>query len=87
MLAAEGDGLRALQPARDVSQGPVKLPQHIHNASEGFSDRRTFTAERVELALERAVRPAKLAQFTAKSLELLFSRFERAAQAIALLDQ
>jgi len=60
----------------------VKLPQHIHNASEGFSDRRTFTAERVELALERAVRPAKLAQFTAKSLELLFSRFERAAQAI-----
>src|SRR5438445_510770 len=48
---------------------------------------RPLAAKGVELALERAVAPAKLAQLSAEPLAFLLPRLERAPQAIALIDQ
>src|SRR4029450_7670341 len=46
-----------------------------------------LSAQRVELALERAVGPAKLTELAAEALTLLLPGFQRAPQAIALIDQ
>src|SRR5262249_4442433 len=43
--------------------------------------------QRIELAWKRAVDAAQLAELTAEPLALLLTRFERAPQAVALLDQ
>src|SRR5439155_1533754 len=82
---ADADGLGGLQAVRDVGQRSVELPQQAHNAPEGLSHRRPLAAQRIELALERTVGPAKLAQLSAEALGLLLSRFHRAPQAIALI--
>ena len=65
----------------------MHLPEHVHDAAEGLGHRRALSPERIELTLERAVDAAKLAELAAEPLALLFTRFERATQAVALLDQ
>ena len=61
-LRTEADGLSGLQTMRDVGQRPVELPQQTHDAAESLGHGRPLAAKGVELALERAVAPAKLAQ-------------------------
>jgi len=86
-LRTDADGLSGLQTMRDVGQRPVKLPQQTHDAAESLGHGRPLAAQGVELALERALAPPKLAQLSAEPLAFLLSCLERAPQAIALIDQ
>src|SRR5215467_11873476 len=65
----------------------MQLPEHVHDAAQGLSDRGALAPQRVELALKRAVDAAQLAELAAEPLALLLTRLERAPQAVALLDQ
>jgi len=55
VLLRDRNGRRRLQAPRDVRQGPMHLPEHVHDAAEGLGDRRALTPQRIELALERAM--------------------------------
>jgi hypothetical protein len=65
----------------------MHLPEHVHDAAESFGYRRSLAPQRIELALKRTVDPAKLSELSAEPLALLFARFERATQPVALFDQ
>jgi len=65
----------------------MHLPEHVHDAAEGLGHRRALATQRIELTLNHAVEPAKLAELAPEPLALLLARFERATQAVALLDQ
>src|SRR4030095_375159 len=64
-----------------------ELPQQVHDAAEGFGHRAPLSPQRVELALERAVGPAKLAELAAGALAPLLPGCERAPEASALLAE
>ena len=83
----DGDGLHRLETVRDVGQRPVELSEQIHDAAEGFGHRAPFSAQGIELALKGAVSPAQLTQLSPEPLALLLSHFERAPQAVTLVDQ
>src|SRR6185436_16635200 len=87
VLLRDGNRRRGLQTPCDVGQGPVHLPEHVHDAAEGLGDGRALAPQCIELALERPVDPAKLTELAAQPLALLLSRLERTPQALALLDQ
>ena len=59
----------------------------MYDAAEGLGHRRALASQCVELALEGPMDPAKLSELPAEPLALLFPRFERTTQAVALLDQ
>src|SRR5499433_129264 len=78
---------RGLQAPRDVGQRPMQLSEHVHDAAEGFGHRRALSPQGIELALERAVNAAELAELAAEPLALLLARLECTTQAVTLLDQ
>src|SRR5436309_14494966 len=65
----------------------MHLPEHVHDAAERLGHRRALAPQGIELALERAVDAAELAELAAQPLALLLTPRERTTQAIALLDQ
>src|SRR5207253_3925235 len=87
VLLRDGNRRRRLQAPRDIRQGPMHLPEHVHDAAEGLGHRRALASQCIELALEGTMDPAKLSELPAEPLALLFPRFERTTQAVALLDQ
>src|SRR5438093_761837 len=87
VLLRDGNRRRRLQAPRDIRQGPMHLPEHVHDAAEGLGHRRALASQCIELALEGTMDPAKLAELPAEPLALLVPRFERTTQAVALLDQ
>src|SRR5262245_6110896 len=72
---------------RDVGPRPLELPQQTHDAAERLGHGRALAAQGIELTLEGALAPAKLAQLFAEPFAFLLSYLERAPQAITLVDQ
>src|SRR5262249_2106921 len=87
LVPRQTDGLSGLQTMRDVGQRPLELPQQTHDTAERLGHGRALAAQGIELALEAAVDPAKLAQLSTEPLAFLLSLLERAPQSIALVDQ
>ena len=59
-----------MEPARDLVQRPLKLPQQVHRAAEGLGHHDPLSAQLLDLALERTEVPAGLAQVPAGLAEL-----------------